>query len=268
METIYVDRLFVINLIVDYLLTLGAAVVCGVKLRRKRYALAALFGAVYAVLSVLPQLIWLEKAPVKLAAGILMALIAFGGEERLLRCTAVFFAVSAFFGGAVWAISTRSGINRGHTAYIPVSMPVLALSFGICYAALSLVFRRAAKTAGRHIREVRVTYGGNTAELRALDDSGNTLFDPMTGGRVLISSAKALSPLFPGCGELLSGDAASAVSAVPGLRLIPYSAVGTQSGLLPAFRPDELYADGKKCDDVIVAISPTQIGGDGFDSVI
>ena len=268
METIYVDRLFIINLIVDYLLTLGAAATCGVKLRRKRYALAALFGAAYAVLSVLPQFIWLEKAPVKLAAGILMALIAFGGEDRLLRCTVVFFAVSAFFGGAVWAVSLRSGIDRGHAAYIPVSMPVLALSFGICYAALSVVFRRTAKTAGRHICDVLISCGGSTAALRALDDSGNTLFDPLTGSRVLISSAQALSPLFPDCAELFSGDAASAVSALPGFRLITYSAVGTQSGLLPAFRPDEIYADGKRCDDIIVAVSPTPIGGDDFDAVL
>ena len=45
MDVIYIDSLFGLNLLIDYCLVLASARVCGVVLRRWRYALAALIGA-------------------------------------------------------------------------------------------------------------------------------------------------------------------------------------------------------------------------------
>ena len=50
MDVIYLDSLFGLNLLIDYCLVLASARVCGVVLRRWRYALAALIGALYAAL--------------------------------------------------------------------------------------------------------------------------------------------------------------------------------------------------------------------------
>ena len=71
MDVIYIDRLFFLNLILDYLLLLCSARVCGVRLRRKRYFLAALFGAGFAAASIFPALEFLLLTPVKIAAGAL-----------------------------------------------------------------------------------------------------------------------------------------------------------------------------------------------------
>lgn len=269
METIYIDRLFILNYICDYLILLGSARVCGLMLRRARYALGALFGAIYAVLSVFPSFDFLLLLPMKLAAGIIMALIAFAREERFWRCTAVFFAVSALFGGTLWAISAQSGTSRGNTVYMPVSMPVLVLSFGIIYAAMSLLFRRTAKSADKHISAVSIEFLGSTVTLRALYDSGNCLYDPITGSAVLIAGSDCLAPLLPSSAVGLEPTRLITLPELAGrMRLIPYSAVGTSSGLLPAFRPDSISVDGKKRDDIIVALSPTPVSGEGFDCVI
>lgn len=75
MDIIYIDRLFLLNLVLDYLIVLCSARLCGIKLRRARYAAAAVFGALYAVLSLLPGLAFLKLWPVKLICGLLMALI-------------------------------------------------------------------------------------------------------------------------------------------------------------------------------------------------
>jgi hypothetical protein len=45
----------------------------------------------------------------ELVSALIMGLIAFGGEKRLLRCVGVFLAVSASFGGAVWALTLHAG---------------------------------------------------------------------------------------------------------------------------------------------------------------
>lgn len=268
MDVIYIDRLFALNLLLDYLLALCTARICGVRLRRWRYLGAAALGAVYAAASVFPALGFLTTAPVKLIFGLLMALIAYGGEEKWLRCALAFFAVSALFGGAVWAISAQSGGMMGSAAVIHVSMPVLVLAFAVIYAVLSTVFRRSMKNADIAVSPVQLTFGGRSIELRCLRDSGNALFDPMLGDRVLIASSDTLSPLF---GEKLSGDCMEFISSseLSGrARLIPYSAVGTASGMLAAFRPDEISLDGKAQGDIIVAISPTPVGGDGFDAIL
>lgn len=266
METIYIDRLFVLNFICDYLILLGSARICGILLRRVRYAVAALLGAVYAVLSVLPGFAFLTLLPIKLASGVLMALIAFAMEAKFWRCAAVFFAVSAVFGGTLWALSAQSG-GMGNAVYLPVSMPVLVLSFGIIYAALSLVFRRTAKSTGKTVHTVVIGFCGQSVTLRALYDSGNCLYDPMTGSEVLIAGSKQLAPLLGEDVENLSPTELITLYAGK-MRLIPYSAVGTQSGLLPAFRPDSLTVDGKVREEILVAVSPTAVSGDGFDCII
>ena len=95
MDVIYLDRLFGLNLLLDYCLMLASARVCGVVLRRGRYLLAALTGALYAAVMVLPGCGWLGSGAMKLALGAAMALIAFGGEAHWARCAVVFFAASS-----------------------------------------------------------------------------------------------------------------------------------------------------------------------------
>ena len=56
-----------------------------------RYVLAGVLGGAYAAAVFLPGLSFLAAVPAKLAAGALLALIAFGGEEKLLRLTLLFF---------------------------------------------------------------------------------------------------------------------------------------------------------------------------------
>ena len=67
MDVIYLDRLFGLNLLLDYCLMLASARVCGVVLRRGRYLLAALTGALYAAVMVLPGCGWLGSGAMKLA---------------------------------------------------------------------------------------------------------------------------------------------------------------------------------------------------------
>ena len=265
METIYIDRLFIINLIIDYLLALGTAKVCGLVLRRWRYAFCALFGALYAALSVLPNLSFLSLVPYKLCTGILMALIAFGGEKKFFRCAAVFFAVSTLFGGIIWALSLNSGLG-GSAVYVPLSLPVLVFAFGISYGVLSFVFSRTAKGLEKRVYITSIKFDNKTVSLRTLSDSGNTLFDPISGKRVLVASYEALQPLFPE--TALNTDASVLVPEHPGVfRLVPYSAVGS-GGMLAAFTPESITLDGQVCTDILVAVSPSPINGDGFDSVI
>ena len=117
MTVVYVDSVFVLNGLMDYLLLLVTARLAGIPLRRRRYLLAALAGAAYAVAVFLPGMGFLSAPPVKAAAGVLMALIAYGGEARLARLTLLFFALSCALAGSVLALGLLAGggvpVTRG-----------------------------------------------------------------------------------------------------------------------------------------------------------
>lgn len=269
MDIIYIDSLFFLNFIIDYLLLLATGKICALPLVRIRMLLGALWGGAYAVLAVLlPGLFAL--AVVKLVSGAGLALIAFGVSRRSVRAVLVFFAVSAAFGGAVYAACSLGGYPTGGTLYIPVSLRVLVLSFALCYALLSLVFRHSGGRGGRCLRHVTVTLQGRQAQFTALNDTGNELTDPVTGCPVLVAESEALAPLFDSAeAVLLSGDPLSCferLAALPELqgrlRLLPCSCVASAGTLLLCFRPDEVLIDGKK-SPATVAVAQNSLSPDG-----
>lgn len=267
MKYIYIDSLFFLSLFTDYLLCLVTGRFCGLYLKRIRYFLSALFGAVYSVLVFLPGLSFLALPVMELVSAGIMGLIAFGGEERLLRCLGVFFAVSASFGGAVWALT----LHAGEAA---LDLRLLFFLFALFYLILSIIARsKLIKAEGRTVHtEIRLNE--RHCAFRALVDTGNCLTDPVTGAAVMIASPAALLPLFPGAGEILeTGDAVELVEKAEAsprmqakLRLLPYRALGVE-GLLPVFRPDEVRIEGKLRPGILVGIS-AHAASDGFDAIV
>ncbi len=275
MTVVYVDSVFVLNALMDYLLLLTTARLAGVPLRRKRYVLAALLGGLYAVAVFLPGLGYLAETPVKVAVGTLLALIAYGGEEKLLRLILLLFLVSCALAGCVLGLglltATPVPVVRG-IFYTDVDAKVLAVASAAGYCVLTLVFRASAKRGIRgELLPVRVSLGERRAELTALYDTGNGLRDPATGRPVLVVAKGALDTIFSAeVRELLTGDALMAPAdllgplrqAAPELRtwLVPYQAVGVNRGLLLAIRSDWTEVAGERYESLIVALAPTALG--------
>ena len=270
MEIIYIDSLFFINLITDYLLCLCAGRICGLKLKRLRYLFAALLGAAYSVAVFLPKTAFLASPVMKLAAGLSMALVAYAGEKNPFRCAFVFLAVSAAFGGALWAL----GISDSFGRYKRISTKLLLSSFTICYSLGILIFRCRAKNMDRRRVEVKLSFMGKDAEFMALLDTGNSLSDPLTGAAVMVVSPHALKNILgenTACFEELSPveiiEFSQNLSELKGkLRLIPFTAL-SGSGTLPVFRPESLIIDGKENNELLVAVSKSA-SGDGFEALI
>lgn len=272
MRVIYLDSLFLLNGLADYLLCLCAGRLCGLRLRRRRYLTAALLGAVYAVAAYLPGFGFLSLPAGRLGAGVCMGLLAFGKERQPLRCTGVLLLVGAAFGGALWAVSLAGGDGTG--GLIPLSLPLLMTSFGLCYALLSLLLRARSLLTERQRVSVRLRFLGRETAFPALRDTGNALSDPLTGRHVLVACPHALLPLFPEYGSLFEElppvELLEALGSVPELagrfRLISCSHLGGES-LLPVFRPESLLLDGEPSGDLLVAISPHAVG-DGFEALL
>ena len=280
MRILYIDTLFVLNLIVNYLLLLATAKIAAVHISRLRIGLGALFGAAYAVAAVFPAFGFLLTAPMRLVSGGAMALLVFGGKRGLLRAALLFFAVSAAFGGTIYALGLMAGgpAYDGHHV-LPISLKALVLAFALCYGVMSLVFHRLGRDMGARPAQVEIVRRGRTATLTGLLDTGNSLVDPVSGGAVLVAETEALRPLFDAASAaLLTGPLAdSPVELLPklqeaaaghGLYLLPYTAVGTRSGLLLAFRPDSVRIDGREARGAAVALSPARVSDGGRYNVL
>ena len=264
MKTIYLDELFLLNLAVDYFLLLATARICALPYRRVRFVLGAGAGALWCCFAIIPAFAFLNAPLLRPASAVMMTLIAFGKERKLLRCLFSFLGVSALFGGAVYAAALWQGTAADTGPVVHISMRVLVFSFALCWALVSLIFHRSTENARRQYSTVVVEKDGRRAEFRALHDTGNRLYDPISGRSVFVAEADALQTLFPAADiSILRGPAADALSSIQGARLVPCASIDGHRRLLLAFKPDKVTVDGVERQDLLAAISPAPIGTDG-----
>ena len=283
MTVIYIDTLFLLNALVDYLLLLAAARLAGEPLRRGRFALGAALGGLYAVAIFLPGLGFLAHPLCRLASAALMLLAAYGGSRRLLRQGVLFLALTCAFGGGVVAIGLLggTGLALGNGVfYSALDLKVVLLSAAVCYGVITLVFQRLGRhsAASGELARVRLRLGERWTDLTALVDTGNTLADPATGRPVMVAEGERLSGLFPGEHRPSPADLRDPASALARLgtgewrarcRLLPYRSVGAYRGLLLAVRADALELDGQGRGPALVALSPTPVSdGGGYQALI
>ena len=190
-----------------------------------------------------------------------MAWIAFGAPPELWRGWGCFLALSSAFAGAVYGISLLSGAEvRGMLS--GASLKTLALSFGLCYAAVRLFFGRFLKRRERCVVEAKIELCGKTVSLQALRDTGNSLFDPLSGSRILLAEPGALASLFaPPLVLPLPDDPAAC------FRVLSSHPVLSRRLLLVCFRPDAVTVEGV-AEQYLVALSPTPLGGGEYSALV
>lgn len=254
MPVVYIDVLFGVNLVLNCILLRTAGLICRSKPPLWRTLLGAALGALYAVAVFFPRLGAFYGLIFKLIASMIIVCAAFpvyspGGFFKLLL---VFYGASMVFGGLSFAAfyltdwgARLSAVYSNGVMYfdIPVSALFLgAVAFYGSIRLLSYIIRIGRRRGAR--KKVIVELGGRRAELTALADTGNILVDPISRAPVIVAELEALRGLFdfrarvslssPNPEEGLSEIAARGVKA----RLIPFSSVGEDSGLMVGFVPD------------------------------
>ena len=139
--------------------------------------------------------------------------------------------------------------------YFDISLSKLIMASALCYGVLTMgtaIFKRN-KSIG--IKNLKICLSGRECEMAALCDTGNMLTDPLSNAPVIIAEKRHLAALFPGGIPDIDALDTSAIR----LRLIPYSCIGNNSGMLLGFVPDEVSIDGKKAVGTVVAISPDSL---------
>lgn len=284
MTVIYVDTLFLLNAMVDYLLLLAAARLAGEPLARLRFLLGALLGGGYAVAIFLPGLAFLRHPLCRGAAAVLMLLAAYGGSRRLVRQGVIFLALSCAFAGGVLAVGLMGGqglaLGRSGVIYSPLDLKLVLLSAAGCYGALTMAFSR----VGAAHRCLRGAAAG-AADHRGADGGaggpgrhGEHPHRPGIGPPVMVAEGDRLTALFPKECRPERDDLEDPASGLVRLgrgawrgrfSLLPYRAVGVSRGLLLAVRVDQIQLAGENKGPLLVALSPTPVSdGGGYGALI
>ncbi len=265
------EQIFTMQLLTNLLMLRGSARISGVHASFWRAVGAAVLGAVYAVAQ--PQLSLLRQPGVLVVILTMMLWLAFGSCRSALRQVLWYFVISLAICGAVVGISRLFGretvIARGVFLY-PKNFRAMVLMAGLAY----LVYYLAGGRPQRIICPVTFQLGERRVTLQALQDSGNLLQDPMTGRQVIVADWRIAQRILPERVQSLLSQAAFSTPAqllqelrerVPKLPvfLIPYHAVGVQSGMLLAVRCDAVIVDGYPQGERLVAFSPTSLDESG-----
>ena len=269
MTVVYVDLLWLLNFVANHLLLLGAGRLAGAGLRRWRIALGAALGALYAVALFLPGLGWLSALPCKLAVAVVMVLCAYGGEVRLWRVLGLFFAASAALAGAVlgfeWLGNTTLTLQSG-VLYTQMDLRLLLVVFLACYFVFSLLLRRLGAHTGAELVHLVLTFPQRVVTMTALHDTGLSLADPVTNRPVVVAYWRDMAWLLP-----TGADVARPIECarlchdrgIHGVRLVPYRAVGVESGMLLAFPTQQVRVNGRDMGSLLLALSPTPVSDGG-----
>lgn len=242
---IYLDIVIILNFLVDFFLILGTNRLSGFAPGLGRAAAAAAVGAIYAAVCVLPK--WRFLAGFFWYALSLggMSVIAFGWGNGAFRRGVLFVLLSMALGGIAQGIG-----NGGFWAVVLGALGVSILCvMGFC-----------GSPVGRKFVPVIIVHRNRRLHLTAFVDTGNTLKDPISGTPVLVVDAAAAEKLLDLTQSQLSHPVETLAQCKNmGLRLVPYHAVGQESGFLLGLRVDSLSVDGKK-EEMIVAFAPQKIG--------
>ncbi len=193
LTVIYVDVLLLVNALINYFLILGTCFFTKETANRKRFALAAFIGSLFALSILLPRMSILVSLLLKLAGCAVISCIAFGAASLrgFVRNSAALFLSSAVFAGLIALLSAKGASdslfvnNFGLYIHIkPLPLVLLALGIYLLLCGYELLFKKPVQIEKKHTCEIQLAE--KTVRVRLLADSGKSLKEPVSGKEVII----------------------------------------------------------------------------------
>jgi stage II sporulation protein GA (sporulation sigma-E factor processing peptidase) len=290
---IYVDVMFLRELLVDGAILLTSAWARHLKPRPWRVLAASAVGACYVVLMLLPQLSFLFTLLVKIGMSLLMVWIAFGfaSIQHFMRNVATFYAVNFVAAGAVlglyYLFMQGSGKVWRTVTFVNGSMHVelkMGLFYLIAAFCIGLYIYRTVLTQKRerelvqtHLAEVKITIGQCIQTCVGLIDTGNQLYDPLTRTPVMVMEAALWKDDLPESwlnsirdaqvDRLVAGMDEEPFIWQDRLRLVPFRGVNRGSQFMLAIKPDavEITREGQVFETrkVLIGLDGGKLTSDG-----
>lgn len=273
--TIYIDIVLVENLIMNYIILLATGIVLKIKIKHVRLILASLLGATYSIMSYSGLIKIYNNFLLKIILSILIIYIAYNPQsvKKMWKDLLFFYLISFVFGGAAFAliyiikpqdILMKNGLFLGTYPLKTVILGTI-VAFLIVISTFSIIKRKI--TSKDLICEIEIGIENKKIETKALVDTGNMLKEPITNIPVVVVEHTLLYNYLPkellnNLEKIIGGDLEKIPEEIKNkysskLKLIPYTSLGKQNGMLLGIKADYIITkkeEKTKKDKVIVGI--------------
>lgn len=287
---VYPDQAFLVSLIMNGIILWGTARILRLNAGWRRVLAGALTGGVYSFLAAFPHMGFLHEFWLKVFFSAVIVAVVFAplSPRRFLVALVGFYITTFTAVGAVVGLQHLLNGNYGLSMSAQGLWQLLArfawygLAAGIILVfALarwgSAIFRKKALQDVFHV-PLKVLFDQNEVFVDALIDTGNQLQDPLTNIPVVVVEYTALRHLLPpevqsafekNCDpdimEVLESLALTSWSTR--FRVIPFTSLGKNNGILMGFRPDRLEILKKDrlvtTEKVIIGIYTRELSPEG-----
>lgn len=256
--TIYLDVILLENLCMNYIILFATGLINRVKIKAWKLFVASLIGGVYSILSFAPVLEIYTNFLFKVILSVVMVYISFHPQnvKQLFKELIIFYLVSFAFGGCAFAllyfikpqdILARNGVLTG-TYPIKIALLGGIVGFVIVNIAFKVVKGKLSKKD--MFCNISIFINGKEKQIKAFIDTGNLLKDPISGIPVIVVEVSELEEMIPkeiveNLNEILQGKDTKVLTEIPEdyklkFRIIPFSSLGKQNGLLLGFIADKV----------------------------
>lgn len=237
---LYVDVLFLVNFVMDFLLLTVLSKVMKLKGTVIRRVLSGMLGAGWAVFvvvwPVMPRVLEGMITYVLISGLMVKTAYRLKGMRDIGRAVLGLYLTAVTVGGMMYALyqHTKAGyyieqVIRGNVAEaMPAYILILLMTggfFGTKYLWLQMLD---IKRKMNNIFLVTLYYRGKTEVVSALMDTGNHLYEPVTHKPVHVITYEA-------CRQLCES--------VPAVVYIPFQSVGTKKGMMPGIYLDSMEVE-------------------------
>ena len=286
MVEIYADVVFFINFAMDFFVFWIVSKLIRQKAKLYRLLLGgAVAAALYCFVIFFPRLEGVLNIFLAFAILMLGTIISFGITTVKEFIKLIFFAhLTAFaLGGAGMALFYYSNISDYIGNFIGFTVHNFSIKLLIAVScAAYIMIKLASGWISRTIIKKQIFYHINIVfdnteiSLNALVDTGNSLHDPISNFPVIVVEFAEIKQFLPDSLKIMfyekqDDDLFSAVSSLQEsrlagrIRMIPFTSIGKQNGMLLGFKPDKVIIAEKKLElqDVIIAIHNFRLSKDG-----
>lgn len=256
--TIYVDVVLIENLIMNYIILLATGLILKTKLKHLRLIIASLLGAIYSIVAYINFLEIYSNFFLKILLSVIIVYIAFNPQtmKKMWKSILIFYLTSFVFGGAAFAliyiirpqdILMKNGLFLGT---YPLKTVILAaiVAFIVIITAFTIVKTKVTKKD--MFCNIEIKLNGKILKTKALIDSGNMLKEPITNIPVVVIERSLLYEYLPKeilnhLDDIIGGDLEKIPEEIRNqyisrLKLIPFSSLGKQNGMLIGIKPEYL----------------------------
>lgn len=274
--TIYIDVIIAENLIMNYIILYATSLISKSKTSWLKMFIASLLGTLYVVIAYISKLNMYSNIFLKIILSAIIVFIAYYPQDvkKFIKQLTLFYLTTFTFGGVATYliyvlkpqnIIIENGVYKGTYVLKVIFMGAIV---GTIVLLISFKFYKSKITTKDMMCKIKIIFKNKEVEVNAIVDTGNMLKEPLTGNPVVVVEKTSLYDLLPkeilnNTESILGGDFDKIPENIKNeyvqkLKIIPFSSLGKQNGMLVGIKPDKLIIINEEKeeekDNIVVAI--------------